>query len=242
MQPVDLLNTVPASTEALLAAARSTGLDATIPTCDGWHTRDLLLHTTGIYRFVAAVLETGGPVSRATLATDPQGDEVYDEFEAAARAVVPAIQAVGPDGEAWNWAGEPPTGAFGHRRMAHESAIHIADAVIAAGGTPAISPELAADGIDELLTVLVPRVAAYGKSAGFGTIGALHVHCTDTEGEWLVEPAEGAVTVRREHAKGDAALRGPALDLLLRLYNRGEGGEVVGDAGVLDRWRATVTF
>jgi uncharacterized protein (TIGR03083 family) len=242
MEPVALLTTVPTSTDVLLSAARAAGLATTIPTCVGWRTHDLISHVAGVFRWVTSVVEAGGPTDRADIAPTPEGEAAFGELEAASRAVVAAIAAIGPDGDAWNWAGEPPTGAFWHRRMAHEAAIHAADAQVAAGQIPAIEPGLAADGIDELLTVLVPRFASFGRSAGFGTIGTLHVHCTDTEGEWLVEPAEGSVTVRREHAKGDAALRGDASDLLLRLYNRGDGGEVIGDTGVLDRWRATVQF
>jgi predicted lipid carrier protein YhbT len=93
-----------------------------------------------------------------------------------------------------------------------------------------------------MLMVLMPLVAGSGRLEGLEGIGTLHVHVTDTAGEWLVEPAAGALTVTREHAKGDAALRGPAQDLLLRLYNRGDAGEVIGEVGVLDRWRAAVRF
>jgi predicted lipid carrier protein YhbT len=126
--------------------------------------------------------------------------------------------------------------------MAHEAAMHAVDAQLAAGETAAMDPELAADGLDEMLTVLLHRIVTRDAGAPFGSIGTLHVHCTDVDGEWLVEPGEDGFTVRREHAKGDAALRGPALDLLLRLYNRGDAGEVIGDPGVLERWASTVRF
>jgi len=241
MQPAALLATVPASTAALIASARAAGVDAPVPSCEGWRTHDLVAHTAGVYRFVTAVLATGGPVSRKTLPSAPDGDEVFDDLAAASQAVIQAIEAAGPEGEAWNWAGEPPTAAFWHRRMAHEAAVHAVDAQLAAGHTPAMDPELAGDGIDELLTVLVPRFVA-ARTDGIDTLGTLHVHCTDTAGEWLVEPSGDTVSVRREHAKGDAALRGQALDLLLRLYNRSDGGDVVGDAGVMDRWRELVRF
>ena len=73
--------------------------------------------------------------------------------------------------------------------------------------------------------------------------GSFHVHCTDVPGEWLVTTDDdGALVVRREHAKGDAALRGPAEAILLRLWDRpgARAGEldVVGDAAVADAWLA----
>jgi predicted lipid carrier protein YhbT len=70
---------------------------------------------------------------------------------------------------------------------------------------------------------------------------SIHVHCTDTEGEWLVQlPADGERVVTREHAKADVALRGPAEGLLLMLWGRLDSAaadlEVIGDTDVVNRW------
>ena len=69
--------------------------------------------------------------------------------------------------------------------------------------------------------------------------GSLHLHCTDTHGEWLVS-TEGGYHLVRAHEKGAAALRGPAEALLLRLWNRDtdRAGELspVGDESVLESW------
>ena len=70
--------------------------------------------------------------------------------------------------------------------------------------------------------------------------GTLHVHCTDVEGEWTVDLA--SLDVARAHSKGDVALRGPAAEVLLHLLDRGDGGEVFGDATVLERWRTAFRF
>jgi hypothetical protein len=71
---------------------------------------------------------------------------------------------------------------------------------------------------------------------------SLHVHCTDTAGEWLVSSPDGhQLELRREHAKGDAALRGPADALLLTLWGRRHGAltiDVVGDQAVAGDWLA----
>jgi hypothetical protein len=70
-------------------------------------------------------------------------------------------------------------------------------------------------------------------------VGSLHIHCTDAHGEWLVTLDDG-FELERAHAKGAAALRGPAEALLLRLWNRDtdRAGELspVGDDTVLDAW------
>ena len=61
----------------------------------------------------------------------------------------------------------------------------------------------------------------------------MHLHCTDVEGEWIVQP-DGRV--EPIHAKGDAALRGTASDLLLALYNRVplDALDVIGDRTVAE--------
>jgi predicted lipid carrier protein YhbT len=50
--------------------------------------------------------------------------------------------------------------------------------------------------------------------------------------------------VTREHAKGDAAVRGPASDLLLVVYGRKptDAVEVLGDASLFDRFREQAKF
>jgi hypothetical protein len=67
----------------------------------------------------------------------------------------------------------------------------------------------------------------------------VHLHCTDTEGEWLIVRAGDDLVVTREHAKGDVAARGTASDLMLYLWGRvgADPLEVFGDAAALTRFR-----
>ncbi len=126
--------------------------------------------------------------------------------------------------------------AFWQRRQAHEAAIHRYDAQLAAGSPQPVNGTLAADGVDELLTVLGPR--SFGAALA-GPPATLHLHCTDRQGEWLVRLTDSGFEVERAHAKGDVAVRGPASDLFLFSHNRRgtDGLEVFGDAAVLERWR-----
>lgn len=241
MQPSDLLATVPTSSAALATSATAAGLDTPVPSCPGWTAETLVRHTGSVLRYVGKVVEAGGPVNAKALPKAPTGALVVQWFEEMAAATVASLAARAPDDELWNWAGQPPVAAFWQRRMAHELAMHAADAALTAGEQPEIEPGLAADGIDELLTIMLPvKVDAGGTD--LAGLGSLHVHCTDTEGEWLVAPAGRGVEVTRAHAKGDAALRGPAADLLLRLCHRGGGGEVVGDPAVLTTFSERFRF
>ena len=225
----------------MAAAARNAGLDSPVPTCPGWTVERLLDHTGKVLRVVGKVVETGGPVDGRLLPRPPAGSLVVQWFEEMAAATVAALAAMKPEDPLWNWANQPPVAAFWYRRMAHELAVHGADATIAAGQAPEIEPALAADGIDELLTVLLPAKAAMG-GADLRGLRTLHVHSTDVAGEWLVTPSASGLEVTRAHAKADAALRGAASDLLLRLCNRSSGGEVAGDEDVVTTFTERFTF
>jgi len=241
VEPSDLLATVPGSSAVLAGAALEAGLEAPVPSCPEWTVERLVRHSGTVLRFVGKIVETGGPVDARALPRPPAGSLVLQWFEEMVASTVAALGAREPGDELWNWAGQPPVTAFWQRRMAHELAVHGADAVLAAGRLPEIEPALAADGVDELLTVLLPAKINAGAMDLEG-LGSFHVHCTDVEGEWLVAPTGAGIDVTRVHAKGDAALRGPAADLLLRLCNRGGGGEVLGDTAVVTAFTERFTF
>ena len=72
----------------------------------------------------------------------------------------------------------------------------------------------------------------------------MHLHGTDAENEWLIAMTPDGLDVRREHAKGDLALRGAVSDLELVLYDRPPIGDVerFGDESVLDAWYRVFKF
>ena len=101
--------------------------------------------------------------------------------------------------------------------------------------TYVIDPELASDGVDEFLFEFLERVAAGSRAAGRVGAPALHRRRRRVAGASTTAPA--AYDVTREHAKGDAAIRGPADDLLLVLWRRLplDAVEVIGDRAVAER-------
>ena len=89
----------------------------------------------------------------------------------------------------------------------------------------------------ELLAVfLAPH--AEGSAVG-GRGETLHLHATDTEGEWLLRLLPAGVEVGQGHAKGDATAAGTASDLLLFLWGRAAADplERSGDPALLARAR-----
>ena len=137
----------------------------------------------------------------------------------------------------------PARARFWSRRQLHETLVHRMDAELAFGRSPYTSPEIAADGIDELL-VNLPRAAYFSpKVKNIKGDGArLCFRASDQGRAWTValresgfeiEPGTGA-------SPGDATVEAPALDLLLVLYRRlpptSARVMIAGDKAVVDLW------
>jgi uncharacterized protein (TIGR03083 family) len=252
---------------ALASAASRAGVDTPVPSCPLWSVADLLGHIGRIHRWVAQLvidraLERGAHWSEEE---PPPPGELVDWFAAGVPLLADALADAGPDVPMWSWVPDATTG-FWARRQAHETAVHRVDAQLAANEVAAnevaanevaanevaanevaanevapVDHALAVDGIDEFFD-LIPFVPWTDRVRGTGE--TVHLHCTDGDGEWLVRLGTDGAVITREHAKGDAAVRGTASDLLLFLYGRVAAGEldVFGDAAVLTRWRELVSW
>jgi uncharacterized protein (TIGR03083 family) len=229
---------------AALARLAESGWKEPVPTCPGFDVATLVAHTGSAQRWAAANLTAGERVRYSQLEPAPE-DEVgrLAWFGEGLASLLSAADSVDPLAEVWTFA---PSGerrsAWWLRRMAGETSVHRWDAgaaVAAATGGPPPGPveaRVAADGIDEYFDDFLPRLPAETFT---GWSGTLHLHASDTEGEWLIDLAAMTQPARREHAKADTALRGPASDLLLWLWNRqpATGVEVFGDPSPIERWR-----
>jgi uncharacterized protein (TIGR03083 family) len=237
MDPSVHLDHFTADTATLLAAYRE---DPTAPAWEGlgWNRAQLLHHVANVHGWIRAQLQFG-PSERIRLGSvesAPDGSELLEWFEAGAAELRELLVTMDLDATWPTWAGPQP-GTFFPRRMAQEAAVHRWDMV---GGT--IDAELAVDGVDELLSLFAPRLPADRLA---GAEGSIHLHATDTEGEWLVRFTPDGITFEHGHAKGDVAVRGGAQDLLLWTWNRApvdERFEVFGDRGLLEAWRTAVVF
>lgn len=237
--------------EALLAFTRyadRAGLRAGVPTCPDWNVRQLVAHQGMVHRWATGLL-TGQ-------STDP------DAFEREGRSSVDPLEWL-RDG-AIDLAGAltrapetvaapvflkdaPAPRPFWARRQCHETTIHAIDAMAAALGAapdPAqtwISPELALDGIDELLCGFLPRSKSTLRSPEPVTFAVV-----PEEGEraWLVrvteEPAVTTVLARDAAglADADTTVTGDAVDLYLRLWNRSADAVTGGAEDGMGLWHA----
>ena len=143
--------------------------------------------------------------------------------------------------------GRRPDRRFWLRRITHDTLVHRLDAELAVGRTVSLAPDLAADGVSDLLDMfsILPRIDDFPALAELrGNGQTLHFHATDpglgVAGEWLAHRTPSGVEWEHRHARGDAALRGRALDLLLVLSRRApldsSRVEALGDAQLLAHW------
>jgi uncharacterized protein (TIGR03083 family) len=239
VEPTDHVAAI-ASEGAALAGTAASALDRPIPSCPDWDMAKLVQHVGLVHTWAGESIRRRGTeaVDRSTLPRAPEGTALIPWLEAATATLIEALGVAEDDDPAGAWRGGPATAAFWRRRMANETAVHRWDAQAAVGRPSPVAAPLAADGIAEVLELLLPLLA---PSADPGrSLGTLHLHCTDTQGEWLLALRDGRLEVTDGHAKADAALRGQASDLFLACWGRrsGDGPEVLGDDAVAQEWLA----
>ena len=241
MFPLDhttLVDAVEHNGNRLLEAA---GYDpeAEVEACPGWDVARLLVHMGQVHDFITGLAEAGSAER-----PDRPGAKPPEGADAAALIewerglldrLVTALRSGDPDAPAWTWGSEKNLGWLG-RRMAHETIVHRWDVEQAVGAPTEIDGDLAADGVDEVIHVGL-QTSTNPKQEYTYPDGSIHLHRTDGEGEWLLVPGEGGLTVTREHAKGDVAVRAQAVDLLLYLWGRSmKNLDIFGDVALAEAW------
>jgi uncharacterized protein (TIGR03083 family) len=243
MEPAAYLARLQNDGPALAAAARQAP-HAEIGTCPGWDMSTLVGHMSSIHRWATEMLRTRASrrVSRRDLEGAPSGaDAVLEWYGVGLAELTTALNQIDPDDEVWNWRPDGDRRArFWHRRMANETAVHRWDAQAAANDAQPIDAALAVDGIDEYFELFLAGQLHQQPVAALN--GSMHLHATDIEGEWWLGLAPDRIERRHEHAKADAALRGPASELLLWLWNRRPDDsaelQTFGNPRILDHFRA----
>ncbi|MFI6446755.1 maleylpyruvate isomerase family mycothiol-dependent enzyme [Kitasatospora sp. NPDC050543] len=225
---------------ARMVACSAGNLGARVPSCPEWTVADLLWHTGEVQRFWTRIAngELSGPEAYVE-PERPADGELAGWFAEGAELCAATLEGLDPALPRWSWSDRQDAG-FIQRRMAHETAVHAWDALLAAGREEPIERALAVDGVDEFLAHFRSATPPPADLAE----GGLHLHATDGaahgDGEWLIRAVDGAWRVRREHGRGAVAVRGSASDLLLLLWGRRpvERLEVIGDGDALKAYLA----
>jgi uncharacterized protein (TIGR03083 family) len=207
-------------------------LDVRVPWVPEWRARDLVGHLGTVHRWATAIVRAGTtdpppPEARQ----EPPADGLLDWYAAGLTDLVSTLRNTAPTSPAWHMSpAAEKVAASWARRQAHELVVHRMD-LEAAAGVPhdPIPPELAEDGVDELLGIVVPRWA-HAEPLRSATAGVA-VTATDTGRTWSVRVDQGRVAVARQPTGAeDARLSGTATQLLLRLWGRPADVTVEGDA------------
>lgn len=235
---MDFVAQIETQASLMRSAALKAGPDAAVPSCPEWTVLDLVRHMAEVHTWAAQAVVTAPDEGRPKWPKAPQDfDEVLTWWDTGLSVLVERLREVPPDRPAWTFSG-PALAGFWSRRQAHETSIHRLDAELATGHElPSLvfDPEFAADGIDEYLTVLVPRRVELGNLVG--ATGRLLVHAADAGRTWEVRLTAGeplVVTAVQDAAfDEDATLAGTADAIYRAVYRRPSHAIVSGDQALL---------
>ncbi|GGQ27610.1 maleylpyruvate isomerase family mycothiol-dependent enzyme [Streptomyces roseolilacinus] len=231
--------------QLLADAAELAGSHAEVRTCPGWEVRHLLRHIGMVHRWATAFVAEGHTSYRPGGGEpDLDGAPLLDWYREGHDRLVTALTEAPDALECWTFLPAPSPLAFWARRQAHETTVHRVDAESALGlvaGRSPVGPELAADGVDELLRGFHGRATSRVRADRPGT---LRVRATDTGDVWTVLlSADAPRTTRTADGPADCELTGPAEALYLSLWNRLPAGSpavtVAGDDRLALLWRET---
>lgn len=236
----------------LLAAV---SMDVAVPSCPGWTVADLAWHLAEVQHFwgtiVAGLLQDPDQVVKPDRPDDPELPEFFDRQS---RLLREALTTRHPDDACWSWHDGGHSVAWVARRQAHEALIHRIDAELAANTMFRVDEALAADGVDEVLRVMMdvdslPDWAVYETDDGTALI-----ELDDGSASWALDvgrfkgtsPISGttydfpAVSLIAPPAAPTAVLRGTAADLDLWLWGRGplDPITVTGEPAIAEHIRA----
>jgi uncharacterized protein (TIGR03083 family) len=220
---------------AFVRYADRAGLEAGVPTCPDWTVLDLVAHQGMVHRWAAALLGGERPTDDEVAAYEASGrgsEHPLRWLADGAAALAEAVNGASDDVEALVFLNDaPPAREFWARRQCHETTMHAVDALAASLGRPPrpeevwIDPELAGDGIDELLGGFLTRPRSRLRCDEDALLVVAPDDLTDW---WEVDMGpRPAVTTRRttgDESPDDAdwELTGGAVELYLRLWNRTE--------------------
>lgn len=202
---------------AFAAVLRDGDLDAPVPTCPGWTLTRLAWHLGTVHRWAAGAVEQGRPVELEESGPTDREDLVGWYVEGAA-GLVDLLRATDPAAEVWTFGPKPRTARFWSRRQAHETAMHVEDAALATGAAlPPLAPDLAVDGVDEVVTMFAPRQVRLQRISPLTR--SLALLPAEAGGTRWVLAGDGA-TPSDDLPAAEATVRGPAEQLVRLLWRR----------------------
>jgi uncharacterized protein (TIGR03083 family) len=224
MEPDRFLELLEQDGARLASVARRGALDREIPTCPGWTVGDCVAHTADVYQHKIACMRLQQRPEEYQ-GEPPAGIAVIDWFDTSLAALLAELRDRGPAAPSYTWWPADQTVGFWYRRMAQETAVHRLDVEDARGQPTAIDPELAIDGIDELLdafmgdgwdTVTPDEWGAVDPHAAEGQTIAVHAGGRT----WCSTLGPDRIALARHDAPSQASVAGEPEAVLLWLWGR----------------------
>jgi uncharacterized protein (TIGR03083 family) len=231
---MDYLDVIGVESDRFYTTAEKVDPSQRVPSCPEWSIADLVWHLGEVHWFWGTDVELRATEPQQVEKAKPPRPTGYPELVAWGRAqadrMIQILREASDDEPVWTWALEDADHCVGfvRRHQVQEAIVHRWDMQnAAASAIDPIDAAAAADSIDEFLAITLPWAVKPERSLQ----GSVHIHCTDADGEWLINP-DGRVALG--HEKGDAVIRGTAADILLVLYGRIplETVEPAGDAAI----------
>jgi uncharacterized protein (TIGR03083 family) len=217
-----------------LAAAKD--LEAHVPSCPEWNVAKLTIHMGQHHRWVAEAIRGRGEAPSDPPKPGLRGEELIAWSREGWRELADLIDETPDDQAAWTWSADQHA-RFWKRRTALETLVHRWDAENATGTTSPMDPELAADCVDEVFSVMLPD----SGEPYSGASGALAVVLDDFHRSWTLRLEPGAFPTVDVGAEGaDTTIRATAEDMCLFLWGRKQQDvlTVEGDNVLLQDFRA----
>jgi uncharacterized protein (TIGR03083 family) len=183
-----------------------------VPDCPGWDLGGLARHLAGVHRWARGVVTTGRPGDEPVGPHDR--DELHQWFVSGAAQLLDALRTTDPEAPVWTFGVPPRKVEFWLRRQPHETSMHLGDARRALGLPHAVGPDFAADGVDEVVTLMAPRQVRLDRIPRIEH--GVRLVATDVPGSSWVLAGDGT----DPRAATVATITGTAEDLLLALWRR----------------------
>lgn len=222
---------VAAAAERFATSLATADPAAEVPACPGWTVTDLVTHLGNVHTWAAAIVMSGGPVEAPE---GRPGESALDQWYAARAAhLVQVLADSDPAAPCWNFARVGEVAGFWRRRQLHEVLMHLVDLDQAHGRTTHLEPTACADAVTKTFEVFGPRLHARGVRVDLA--GPVSFVATDTGDAWTLRPGgEGPPSLDRDDPVDDR-VTGTAEQLWLRIWKRGDGGDVSGDQALVTR-------
>ena len=247
-QPLDRTGWLPWNTyidllkadAARLREVADQGLGQPVPSCPGWSVGDAVAHTGEVYHHKVTC-------TRLQAAPDPWPPPEFAEreprelFDDGLGQLLDLFATSGPEAQSRTWWPPDQSVGFWIRRMALETAVHRVDVELGHGVPTPVDADLALDGIDELLVMMISGDdwAEHGTSEPVDAA----VRITAPGRSWTVQADADAILVHRS-AVGEPAveLAGEASEVFLWLWGRAGPAPlaVTGDASAAEALRRRI--